>query len=144
MPKFKQKKKKVDNNRRIAEPLPQDKKVASKTEKSKKTRGTVFEDLVDYLTLFFVILGVCLVFFVGYVYLGFEKTQEARRRVEDNYTYWKDVVRVHPNLTDAYYNAAIYSVQLGDNRTAITYLDKALELDPDFTKAKELKVRITK
>lgn len=137
MPKFKTKKKKAANYRKITEPLPQ--------EKHKDAKGqSVFEDLIEYLSLFLVFLGICLIFFMGYVYINYDKAQDEKRRVVDNFLYWQDVVRTHPNLTDAYYNAGLYAVKMGDNDKAVIFLSKALELDPDFTKARELKNKLTK
>lgn len=65
-------------------------------------------------------------------------------RVEASKTlnYWEDVVRKHPNFPDGFYNAAVYAAKVRETEKALIYLDKAIRLDPTFTKAMELKKRL--
>ena len=96
-------------------------------------------------TIFILVsLSVILVFYLGFSYLQYAQINENRKRIVDSLLYWENVVGEHPNLTDGYYNAAVFAAELGDKGKAIKYLDKAIELDPSFDKAKLLQQQLTK
>ncbi len=76
-----------------------------------------------------------MVFCLGLVYLNFIEITQARKRVEDNFSYWQGVVKKNPNFTQGYYNAGLYASELGDYKSAVNFLDQAIRLDPTFKKA---------
>jgi len=51
---------------------------------------------------------------------------------------WESIAQEFPNFKDAYYQLAVLSYRLGDFEKAKEYVKKALFLDPNFDKAKEL------
>jgi tetratricopeptide (TPR) repeat protein len=50
--------------------------------------------------------------------------------------------RAHPNSPDAFFEAGYYAFKLGDKETAGQYLKKAINLDPEFERAKELSKKL--
>lgn len=51
---------------------------------------------------------------------------------------WESIAQKFPNFKDAYFELAVLSYRLRDFRKAREYIKKALFLDPNFEKAKEL------
>lgn len=51
---------------------------------------------------------------------------------------WESIAQKFPNFKDAYYQLAVLSYRLGDFEKAREYIKKALFLDPNFEKAREL------
>ncbi|HVT01556.1 MAG TPA: tetratricopeptide repeat protein [Patescibacteria group bacterium] len=100
-------------------------------------------DLASFFIFIFAGSAIVLIFYLGLSFFHYVNLLDGKKRVQDNLSYWESVVEDHPNLTDGYYNAAVYAVELGNKNKAIGYLDKALELDPSFDKARELEKRIT-
>ena len=49
-------------------------------------------------------------------------------------TYWENIVSQNPSYTDGYLELAKVSVELGDKNEAITYITKALILNPNSEK----------
>lgn len=68
----------------------------------------------------------------------YKDVKKMREDTQKKYSYWKEVLREHPNFPDAYYQAAWYADLLGDRQNAFIFLDKALLLNPDFKEAKTL------
>lgn len=122
-------------SRRITEALPQGFLKGLK-------RKELAPHLLNYLTLFLIILSAFLLFFLGMVYLSYTEAQQERRMAQDNLSYWQDVVKKHPNFTDGYYNAGLYAAELKDYKTSVEFLDRAIALDPQFKKAIDLEKRI--
>lgn len=92
-----------------------------------------------HLTLVF--LSLCLIFLMvvaGWFYLNFEQARQRYLAAQDNFLYWQEVAEKQVNSPDAYYQAAVYAVELGNNQKAYEDLKKALDLDPQFKKASEL------
>lgn len=102
--------------------------------------------LSEHMKQFFIFLlsATALVFICLLVFLFFkyQTALDERKKVSDSLLYWEDVVKHNPNLPDAYYNSAVYSIELGENNAAVGFLNQAIELDPSFGKAIELKKQI--
>lgn len=126
--------------RRITEALPQGVTThITKTLSDKELHAHFPRFIIFFLMSMFVFL----VLYVGFSYIKYQEIRERRLEVSDNYDYWKDVVRDHPNLPDAYYNAGFYAYRLGDKISALDLLDRAIELDPSFDKALKLSRQLT-
>lgn len=134
--------------RKITESLPRPEKLIKKpaklTSESQvvEVQNRLRDHLLDYFTIYLTLLFIILLVVLGFVFVKYGDSADNKRRVEDNYSYWADVVKAHPNITDAYYNAGLYAAQLGNRQKAIEYLDKALKLDPNFVKAQELRGKL--
>ncbi len=100
-------------------------------------------DNLSYQASHFALLFLIIVFIFSGIYLflsyiQYQELKQKRAEVAKELVYWEDVVKKQPNSPDAYYQAAYYSVKLGDRVTAEQYLSKALVLDPDFVDAIKL------
>jgi tetratricopeptide (TPR) repeat protein len=121
------------DSRKITESLPQS-----------LSKWQVFGHEFQLFTLVF--LALCLAFFtaslIGLV-LNYEAEQDRRLAAQDNYSYWQEVAAIQKNSPDAYYQAGIYAAELGKNQEAYGLLQRAIDLDPEFSKARDLQERIT-
>lgn len=52
--------------------------------------------------------------------------------------YWEDVITKHPQFPAAYYEAAVYAAQLKQTEKALNFVQKALQIDPNFFEAEVL------
>lgn len=64
--------------------------------------------------------------------------KEERNEILDRLMRAQEVIKEHPDQSDAYYTAALYALRLKDFETAKTYLNQALFLNPDMNEAKIL------
>lgn len=55
---------------------------------------------------------------------------------------WESIAQKFPNFKDAYFELAVLSYRLGYFRKAREYIKKALFLDPNFERAKELQKKL--
>jgi tetratricopeptide (TPR) repeat protein len=113
----------------------------------RKSKG-VQSDFVTHLlffSLFYVILvSVVLIYASFTIFSMYKYNTEQKRRAETQLSYWETIINEHPNYPDAYYKAAIYAYQLGQKEKALVYTISALQYDPDFTEAQELKKKLEK
>ena len=123
------------NSRRITEAFPQDLKKALKIKNIK----SVF---TNYSFVFLVVSLSILILYAAISYINYSTTREEWLKARDNFAYWQEVSKKQANSPDAYYQTAIYAAELRDSSRALVYLNKALELDPGFQKAKELRSKI--
>lgn len=71
-----------------------------------------------------------------------QKIIYAKREYETNakqFRYWSGVALQFPNIPDILYNASVSALNVGKISEAIQYLDKALQIDPLFKDARELR-----
>lgn len=68
---------------------------------------------------------------------------QQRNALLDEKTYWEQVVAKHEGYRDAYFKLAVISYQLGEREQMHKYLDKALEIDPNFQEGREFKSNIS-
>ncbi len=94
------------------------------------------------------------VFFVGFlsvliaislisidIYSNFEKQKaltNEKFRVVREISFWENEVRIRPGYRDGYMQLALLNFQLKNFTEARENLDKALHLDPNFKKGREL------
>ncbi len=102
------------------------------------------------LSLFLLVCSFLLVVILGAMYQLFESVQilsftsRQRDAVIAERAYWEDVIRRHEGYRDAYFKAGVLSYQLGARDKARLYVQKALEIDPEFEEARDFvkKVRL--
>lgn len=88
--------------------------------------------LILFLTLLLVGLDI-------YKNLGEKQTIEREReRLTQEIKYWQDISNKHKDYRDAYFRLAVLEYKLGDKAKASFYLQKTLELDPNFESARRL------
>lgn len=66
-----------------------------------------------------------------------EQTFQREKLISELKT-WESIAQEFPNFKDAYYELAVISYKLGDFEKAREYIKKALFLDPNSGKAREL------
>ncbi len=97
-------------------------------------------DRVIYLVGFFcVLIAISLITFD--IYLNFEKQKDLTNekfKVLREVSFWENEIRVRPNYRDGYMKLALLNFQLKDFNESRENLNKALVLDPNFEKGKEL------
>ena len=137
---------KLKNYRIIAELLPKDAIRAVRKWMTVEPFLRIKNSRRAMLRYFFVCsLGLLLaVSFVDMVI--FQESEQAKKvhlTAQRNLGYWEYIIRKYPNFPDAYYKAALYSIQMDKEKTANEYLDRAISLDPAFKEALELKKKIS-
>ncbi|OGH39332.1 MAG: hypothetical protein A2905_05585 [Candidatus Levybacteria bacterium RIFCSPLOWO2_01_FULL_36_10] len=73
----------------------------------------------------------------------YSDVREKREERENHAFAWENILKRHPEYPDGYYVLAWDLYTLGDKRSAVFLLDKALLLDPNFKQAKELRDELT-
>lgn len=75
--------------------------------------------------------------------LEHQKQLEAQRvSFEEELSYWESITSEYADYRDAYYRVASLQLRMGDAESARSYLQKALELDPNFTQGQVLGSKI--
>lgn len=104
--------------------------------------------LAIYLRRYFFLFLAILAFAILQLVVIFNSQyREARYRYQQKYKeyyYWSNVVSQFPSIPDVLYNGAMSAFNIGRTDKAIEYLNKALEIDPLFKKAQDLKNEISK
>lgn len=79
---------------------------------------------------------------LGTVYIksmgDLQELEKARLGIQKELVFWEKVVEKHTDYRDAFMKVSLLQYQLGDMDGAKKSLEKALELDPNFAKAREL------
>ncbi len=113
-------------SRKITEILPQ----------TKKLRIIVaFKFFEMVFLLFSLLLFAILSIIVVLLYKKNETMVKKRLEAQEKLIYWEKMTKKYPSFAKSYYMAAIYSMDFNKNQKAIDYLDKAIEIDPDFIEA---------
>ena len=67
-----------------------------------------------------------------------DQTRQGPQLLEQQLNQWKEVIKEKPDYRDAYIQLATLAYQLKRLEQAKSYIDKALNLDPNFEPAKKL------
>ncbi len=67
-----------------------------------------------------------------------QTAQEKREKMLSDVTYWKGVVAKRKDYRDGYFQLAVLEYQLEEKEKANQYLQKTLELDPNFAEGRRL------
>lgn len=105
-------------------------------------KGQIAYRLSSFFFLLFLILAGILL--QTLVFLN-NKTLTARNQFElktKDYMYWSSVALQYPAIPDVLYNAALSALNDNKKKEALEFVEKALQLDPLFKKAMELKNEI--
>lgn len=123
-------------------------KKKQKKEQKKKlpsnSRNITEKIINDHSIFFFGVVCITLaIIFISYDFYNNFKKQEVvyleRGKIIDDLNYWNREVIEKPNYRDGYFSLAIIYYQLGDFNSSLENLDKAMNIDPNFEKGKELK-----
>lgn len=120
----------------------------------KKKTPTVKQVLLDFaksliheekLLLTAIVAG--LFFFGAVIFAGiqlssslqtYREAKADRDRVVYELSFWEQVLRIHPDYRDAYFKLALLRYRLGDTTSSKGYVQKALDIDPNFEEGKQL------
>lgn len=61
-----------------------------------------------------------------------------RKTLSANMQLWENIAQKYPGYRDAYFQTAILAYQLGDSAKEKIYLERTLQIDPNYQPAKEL------
>lgn len=67
-----------------------------------------------------------------------QKIQNEPQRIKEEIVFWEKMVKERPNYRDAYLQLVILNYQIYENQKAKEYLNKALEIDPNFLPTQQL------
>ena len=74
----------------------------------------------------------------------YRSTTASKNEAETKLSYWESIILSHPQFPAAYYEAAVYAIQLNKIEKAQSFLEKALQVDPNFFEAETLAKEIEK
>lgn len=77
-------------------------------------------------------------------YLAQTQKQGEIQEIEAKITHWQEVVKEKPDYRDAYFELALLSYRLKRITEAKMYLEKVLELDPNYGPAKDFERILTR
>lgn len=92
------------------------------------------------LMISLVILALIVVFGME-IYRNLQNEKELklnREKIASEIKYWQQVVGKYKNYRDAYFQLSILEYKTGDKEKARDYLQRVLELDPNFEAAKKI------
>jgi tetratricopeptide (TPR) repeat protein len=99
------------------------------------------------------ILAVCIVLSIGIVVASFflynaikerQQVETEKEKVMQEINYWENVVSEHKDYRDGFFKLALLEYQIGNKQKSWEYLQKSLELDPNFEKGRDLEKMLRK
>ncbi|GEM_PF-1802716 len=119
-------------------------KYLQKTLQRKSFLERIQQDTIG-LVSFLLLISLLLVLGIGIVGVDVYRTakqkyylESERMKLSKQVSYWKQVISKYQNYRDGYLQLALLEYQLGNSEQAKMYVNKALELDPNFEQGKEL------
>lgn len=70
--------------------------------------------------------------------LALKNIVNERKTLAANMQLWENIAQKYPGYRDAYFQTAVLAYQLGDSAKEKIYLERALQIDPNYAPAKEL------
>jgi len=99
----------------------------------------VGRNLLILATLFLLSTLIIMLFSIYVVQSMLANSYQGEKIRQEKFYYWISKVEEFPNSPDVLYNAAVTAISVGKNETALKLLNKAIEYDPQFTEAKDLR-----
>ena len=85
------------------------------------------------------LLSIALVIFdIKDLLIKKEIVDSGRSKVLEQISYWNSVVEKRADYRDGYFQLSVLSYQIGKKDDAIVYLEKALQIDPNFEEGRKL------
>lgn len=113
-----------------------------KFRKFDKKRSKLLKKLKLQLVVSIYVITIFLILYFSFDLLqNFQRQKEInfqREKIESQIKLWQDISNKFMNYKEAYFKLATLEYELGDADKAKFYLDKALYIDPNFEKAREL------
>lgn len=107
-----------------------------------KKRSKLIQKIKFQSIVFLYIATIALILFMTFDLLkNFQRQKEInfqREKIESQVKLWQDIADKFQGYKEAYYQLASLEYQLGNIDKAKIYINKALYLDPNFEKSREL------
>lgn len=105
-------------------------------------RRNVFRIYSKTLKVFTIIVFIAAVVILGYdLYKNIQEKEELdfeRKKIAEDIKFWESFLEKNNGYRDGYLRLSVLEYKLRNLDLARAYLDKALKIDPNFEKAKEL------
>ena len=115
---------------------------ARKVKKTGKKHPVLLKKLKYQSSIILLVVILVSIFVLGFDLMNnIQKQKEIdyqRGKIETQIKFWQDLASKFNDYKEAYYQIASLEYQLGNIDNAKYYLNKALYLDPNFEKAREL------
>ncbi len=110
--------------------------------KFKKKNQKVFKifKFQSIVTVYILTIGLVLILSL-HLLISLQKQKEInfeRTKIESEIKLWEKISQKFPEYKDAYFQLAVLNYKLGNIEPAKYYVEKALFIDPNFEKAKNL------
>lgn len=102
------------------------------TEVPKKIILSIFVSLILLLSIIIVVLDI------KNLLVKKEVLERDREKVIEQIGYWKSVVEKRKDYRDGYFQLSVLSYQIGKKDEAKVYLEKVMQIDPNFKEGREL------
>ena len=104
------------------------------------TENLISDHLVFSVGIICILMAILVVSLNLYTTYKTQKDLESERsQIAANLSFWQAEVKEKPNYRDAYFSLAILYYKLKDYKNSSENLEKAMEIDPNFEKGKELR-----
>lgn len=101
----------------------------------------IFTEKHFFVFLILVILSVAISIAFVNLYKDIDRKdriEKERHEIAKEIEFWKGVVAQYSDYRDAYFNLALLEYRLGDFKGSKFYLEKVLDIDPNFERGREL------
>ena len=116
---------------------PQPKKLPSNYRKIPDKFRT--DDFVFILGILCIFIAIIVILASLYINIGEEKSLVSEKeRVLVEKAFWENEIEKKPDYRDAYFSLALINFQLNDKDKSRENVQKTLEIDPNFQKARDL------
>lgn len=108
----------------------------------------IFTDKSFWRTKHILIILFLSIFFVVFTVVGFDllnniqqkiQLDKQRQEIISQISYWKEITNKYKGYRDGYFQLAVLEYRLNDTERAKSYLQNALDIDPNFQRGRELK-----
>jgi len=127
----------------ITDPLRSSFSEARGFKKITKKNSKIFKKLkFQWLVTLYLVTAVLVLILSFDLLSSLQKQKEInfeKEKIRSEIKLWEDLSQKYPNYSEAYFQLAILNYKLGEFKSAKYYVDKALYLNPDFEKARNLK-----
>lgn len=94
--------------------------------------------LIIGASIIFACLIIVEIFFLFFAGQRLASVLIKRQELLQNMRLWEGIAQKYPTYRDAYFHAAVFAYELGDDQKKNLYLQKVLLLDPNYEPAKRL------
>lgn len=114
--------------------------------KSKKKKSEIFKKLkFQSLVTFYIVTSALILLLSFDLLISLQKQKEInfeRTKIKSEIKLWEAISAKYQGYKEAYYQLALLNYRIGETDKAKFYVNKALYLDPNFEKARDLQKTI--